>query len=196
MVRRMHLNDGFASQYVGCSADNRRKLDYDLILAQKWLDVVIVQISIQNNKDVATKINNIFSIDVGLKAHSTQYAMLLNNFKKLRLSMDSQLTFECVKVQSVNGAWVDTNQPSKIFLPLNYFKLAQDERTAKLIHERSHIVLSTKHSGMSAGGTITFGEAPDDPKGFTITDALDNAYCYEYLTISLQPNYRPDRWRY
>src|SRR5689334_16473990 len=56
----MHLNDGFASQYVGCSADNRRKLDYDLILAQKWLDVVIVQISIQNNKDVATKINNIF----------------------------------------------------------------------------------------------------------------------------------------
>src|SRR4051794_25659582 len=58
----LHLNDGFASQYAGCSANKKRTIDGDMILAQKWLDTALVRLAFPNDVSVQTKVKNIFSI--------------------------------------------------------------------------------------------------------------------------------------
>jgi hypothetical protein len=191
----LHLNDGFASNYVGCDAGQRLKIDQDFILAQKWLDTVNRRLVTANDADMATKVLNIFAIDLNNPNDAASVTTLRDNFSRLRLSMDHQLTLQCENYESTNSAWVDLRQPSFVFFALNHFKNSSEMRVSKIIHERSHVIINTHHSGMAPGGEINFGEAPDDPKGFSIHDALDNAYCYEYLSISLQPNYRPSIWR-
>jgi hypothetical protein len=191
----MHLNDGFVSNYPGCDAAQRRKIDDDIILARRWLDTVNRRLVAANDADLETKVRDVFSIDPANRNHSGYLATLRGNYTKLRSSMDQKLTFKCEKIRSVNAAWVDPRQPTFVFLAINHFAVAGIKRVAKLIHERSHIVLNTHHSGMAPGGEINFGEAPHETKGFKISDALDNAYCYEYLAISLQVDYNPNIWR-
>jgi len=192
----LHLNDGFASNYVGCNAHQRRIIDSDLIKTQWWLDVVNQKLAIRTDAVVNAKIMNIFSIRRQWAGHSADVITLVNNFMRLRLSFDARLTFEAHPDRSVNIAWVDLNQPLVVNFAANYFEeRVQDRRVAKLIHERAHSALRVLHAGMPGGGQVNFGEAPDDPKGFTIADALNNAYCYEWLAVAVQPGYRPDPWR-
>ena len=191
----MHLNDGSVDNYVGCDLHQRRKIDEDLILAQRWLDTVNRRLVTANDVDMTTKVLNIFSIDPNNPNHAGVLTTLRGNCTRLRNSMDQRLTFQCENYESVNGAWVDTARPTFIFFATNHFKAVGVKRIAKIIHDRSHIVLNTHHSGMAPGGEVHFGEAPHDPKGLTINDALDNGYCYEYLAASLQLDYKPGIWR-
>ena len=184
----MHLNDGYASKYIGCDPDKRRVIDHDLIEAQRWLDAVNRRLGNTSDPDVQRKVKNIFNIDVTRKEDAARFQVLRGNFLRLRQSLDEQLSFQCEHKPSLLAAWVVGNDPT-LHLPPNYFRNQATVRIAKIIHERSHTVLKIGHSGMAPGGEIRFGEAPDDPKGFSFDQAINNAWCYEYLVTALQPTY-------
>lgn len=179
----MHLNDGFASEYPGCDPGKRRTIDHDVIGAQRWLDISNRRLGNSGDADMNQKVTNIFH-----SANLGHFARLRSNFLLLRRSMDDQLTFQCESKSALEAAWVVTGSPT-IHLPTNYFLKKPEVRIAKIIHERSHSILNTKHAGMAPGGEIAFGVAPDDPNRFTFDQAIDNAWCYEWLVTALQPTY-------
>lgn len=186
----MHLNDGFASSYIGCDPNKRVTIDRDIIDAQKWLDLVSRRLSDPNDADMRRKVQNIFHVDVGSPGHEH----LRSQVRALRQSLDDNLTFQCEKKTNAFAAWVQGSDPT-IHLALNYFSNSPEVRIAKLIHERSHTVLRTDHSGMHAGGEVNFGVAPDDPNAYAPQQAIRNAYCYEWLVTALQPGYDPEKAR-
>jgi hypothetical protein len=104
------------------------------------------------------------------------------------------LTFQCEKKITAEAVWVVGTDPT-IHVPLNYSHNKPDTRIAKISHERCHTVLRAQHSGMPRSGEISFGVAPDDPNTFTFAQAINNAYCYEWLVTALQPTYNPAKAR-
>ena len=114
----MHLNDGFASNYIGCNPHNRVIIDRDIIEAQKWLDIVNRRLANPGDLDARQKLGNIFHLEAG----TSVFARLQHNFLRLRQSLDEKLTFKCEKETGLRAAWVsdDHNDPM-IHLAINYF---------------------------------------------------------------------------
>ncbi|MGB8420272.1 peptidoglycan-binding protein [Paraburkholderia sp.] len=190
----MHLNDGFATNYIGCDPHTRVILDRDVIEAQKWLDTVNRRLANTADADMRRKVFNIFHVDVTLPHDVGRLAQLRTKCLRLRQSLDEKLTFKCENKTSVFAAWVKPNDPT-IHVTLNYLRNNRNTRIVKIIHERSHSVLDTSHSGMSPGGEINFGDAPDDLNRFSFEQAIQNAYCYEWLAAALQPTYSAEKAR-
>jgi hypothetical protein len=187
-----HLNDGFVTRYVACSAHRRRTLDRDIINAQKWLTETLGRISGTLDADIKIKIKNIFHIDADDTSQASRLATLVARYQRLRDSFDEEFPLQCEPETSVFGAWIVTGDSTgTMHFPLNYFQQPADVRTEKVIHERSHTVFSIGHGGMVAGGTADFGMAPDDDNGFTYDQAMDNAYCFGWLATAAQPGYVP-----
>ncbi|MFM0282990.1 peptidoglycan-binding protein [Paraburkholderia sediminicola] len=190
----MHLNDGFATTYIGCDPHTRVILDRDVIEAQKWLDTVNRRLANTADADMRRKVFNIFHVDVTLLNDVGRLAQLRIKCLRLRRSLDEKLTFKCENKANAYAAWVKTNDPT-IHVPLNYLRNTRDTRIVKIIHERSHSVLNTNHSGMPPDGEIIFGDAPDDLNKFSFEQAIQNAYCYEWLAAALQPTYSAEKAR-
>lgn len=187
-----HLNDGFVSQYIGCSPAQRRVIDRDIINAQKWLDTVIGRLSPSLDADAKRKVRNIFHIDADNTAHASRRSDLLTRYRRLRSSMDESFPLQCERRGSLFAAYVDLNDPAgTMHFPPGHFNQAMEQRTETIIHERAHTVFHISHGGMSGAGELDFGRAPDDDNGYTYEEAIANAYCYGWLATSLQPGYVP-----
>lgn len=189
----MHLSDGFAPEYVGCSSNQRRVIDRALIDAQRWLDNVNRALGSPSTPGLRQKLQNIFHVDPSTQVGEA--SALRSLYQTLRTSFDWKVPFQCEAGANAYAAWV-VGTDAKIHFASNYFTMPQREQVSRLIHERAHTVFNVGHGGMAGGGELDFGVAPDDPNSFTMREALDNAYCYEWLAVSLQPSYRPDDWRY
>ncbi len=185
-----HLNDGFASQYITCSPTQRRIIDRDIINAQKWLDEINRRIGATLNDDAKRKISNIFHINVDDSSQATRLLLLRTRFRRLRDSLDETFPLQCEPVASLFAAWVDRNDPTgTMHFPTGHFQQSSDQRVETIIHERAHTVFNISHDGMSGAGELNFAQAPDDDNGFTHDQAMGNAYCYGWLSTSLQPQY-------
>jgi len=186
-----HLNDGFVSNYINCNSGRRRTLDRDIITAQKWLDQVVGRLGAPDD-DAKQKLKNIFHIEAGTQSYALHLLRLKDSYQKLRQSLDESFPLQCEAKPSVFGAWVVPGD-STMHFPPNHFSNSTDERTTRIIHERSHTIFQIEHDGMSGGGAVDFGVAPDDDNGFTYEQAIRNAYCYGWLARALQPGYvRPE----
>jgi hypothetical protein len=110
----------------------------------------------------------------------------------LRASLDEDFPLQCEAKRSLFGAYVvDGDRTGTIHFPSNHFSAPSTDRIMRLIHERSHTVFQIHYAGMKGAGSVNFGQAPDDDNGFTYDEAVANAYCYGWLSISLQPDYMP-----
>jgi hypothetical protein len=189
-----HLNEGFVSRYVGCHAHQRQVIDRDLMRAQTWLRQVISVISGNLSADLKRKLKNVFHIDADNPADRVHLVDLLARYNKLLHAFDEAFPLQCEPKANLFGAWVDLNDPTgTMHFPVNYFQQPIEERTEKIVHERSHTVLNIAHAGMTGGGQLDFGSAPDDDNGFTYQQAIANAYCYGWFATCVQPTYvRPD----
>jgi hypothetical protein len=188
-----HLNDGFVSKYIGCSATQRRDLDRDIITAQKWLDQAIRRLATPD-ADAKNKLKNVFHVDADSRADGPRLVTLRANFRRLRDALDQSFPLKCEGRPSVFGAWVVLSDTTgTMHFPPNHFSNTPFERIMRVIHERAHTIFQIGHDGMPAGGAVDFGTAPDDDNGFTHDQAMGNAYCYGWLAAALQPDYvRPD----
>lgn len=190
----LHLSDGFVSTYVGCSAQQRVKIDRALIRAQAWLDNTRRAIGGPMNDAVRNKLQNIFHVDVATSEGRARLTQLISGYGRLRGSFDVEIPFVCEGSANAFAAWVVGTDPTMHFAS-NFFSKPEDDQVAKIIHERAHTILSVGHDGMGGVGEIEFGVAPDDPNKFTWAQASRNAYCWEWLATSLQSSYRADDWR-
>jgi hypothetical protein len=189
-----HLNDGFASNYVGCDADTRRLIDRDVVEAKKWLDNVIRRLRSTNDEGMRRSVQNIFHFDPANPADGPRLLQLQGNCGDLRRSFDQKLEFRCEKKEGTFAAFVIPPNPL-IHISPGFRRERSDVQIAKLIHERAHTVLAIGHDGMAGAGEVDFGVAPDDPNRFTFQQAIRNAYCYEWLVTALQPSYDAEKAR-
>ena len=184
-----HLNDGFVSNYINCKSGQRRTLDRDIITAQKWLDQVIRRLGVPDD-DAKQKLKNVFHIEAGSQWFALRVFLLQLGYRKLRQSLDEEFPLQCEAKPSLFGAWVLLSDASgTMHFPPNHFSNSPDERTTRIIHERSHTIFQIEHEGMTGGGSVDFGVAPDDDNGLTYEQAIRNAYCYGWLARALQPGY-------
>jgi hypothetical protein len=190
-----HLNDGFASAYIGCSPLQRKLLDRDIINAQKWLDTVIRLLeATPMDADTKTKVQNVFHINVEDRSERPRLITLQQRYRRLRESLDERFPLKCERGSSLFAAWVvQGDATGTMHFPSTHFVADAESRIETIIHERAHTVFSISHAGMSGAGELNFGRAPDDDNGFSHSDAMANAYCYGWLARSLQPGYvRPE----
>ncbi len=188
-----HLNDGFASKYIGCSATKRKTIDRDMINAQKYLDIVNRKLATRTDSDTARKLSNIFHVDTSTAPGQARLHLLKTRFQSLRGAFDKPFPLICESGTSVYGAWVDLNDPDgAMHFPENHFWATDAERASRMVHERAHTIFQIGHDGMThQAGEIDFGANADDDNGFTWEQAYRNAYCYGWLTQALQPDYVP-----
>lgn len=191
-----HLNNHGAPNYKGCSASKRKAIDKDLILAQNWLDVVNRRLGDATNADLQTKVDNIFHVNpanIRTASVSAQFEALKRNFRTLRTSMDTPFPVVCEAGSSLFQAYViDGDATGTMYFPSGHFVSDEQERIGTVIHERSHSILGADHDGMRGVGELDFDHNPDDPNPFTHAQAMNNAYCYGWLAMALQPTYT--RW--
>jgi hypothetical protein len=187
-----HLNNHGAPNYAGCSPQQRRGIDRDMINAQKWLDLVLQKLASPTDADTKRKVRNVFHIDVDNPDHASRLQQLRENYRRVRAGFDAPFPIQCEPGSSLFAAWVDLNDPTgTMHFPRGHFAQSADQRTETIIHERSHTILNISHDGMSGAGQLDFGQAPDDDNGFTFEQAIRNAYCYGWLATALQPGYVP-----
>lgn len=187
-----HLNDGAVSNYIHCSESHKRMLDRDIVAAQRWLDNVQRRLAGPLDAGAKRAIKNIFHIDADDERQSALVADLVRSYRTLRIGMDQAFPLDCEKKTSIFGAWVDIDDlTGTMHFPLNHFHGTNDERTERIIHERSHTLFHIKHAGMIAAGQADFSKSADDDNGFTYDQATHNAYCYGWLATALQPGYVP-----
>ena len=187
-----HLNDGFVSRFIGCSAHKRRTIDRDIINAQKWLTELLSRLRGTLDADIKTKIKNIFHIDADDPTQKSRLTKLVADYQRLRDSLDESFPLQCEPTTNLEGAWVIAGDSTgTMHFPVNYFQQPPETRTEKVIHERSHTIFNIGHDGMIPGGAADFGQAPDDDNGFTYQQAIKNAYCWGWLAQAAQPGYVP-----
>lgn len=185
-----HLNNGGATNFVGCSATQRRTIDRNFIEAQKWLDLVLRELARPSDAETKRKVRNIFHVDLDNPTHGSRRTTLQQNFRRVRQGFDSPFPVECTRENSLFAAYVDLSDPTgTMFFPGGHFTQSLYQQIETVVHERTHTVLNISHAGMSGAGSIDFGTAPDDDNGFTYDEAIANAYCYGWLAHALQPGY-------
>lgn len=156
-----------------------------------------------------TALRNIFGIlvDANMEPYedvdTARLAMLRSNVRTVRRSFDEQ--FQKIYMDRPNpvfAAWASNDfKDTAIYFTRIYFdQLSRLDQAVTLVHERSHTALKlpghpgtgdgpscvVPHEGMKRG----FGDVP-----ITFSHAIKNAYCYEWLSISLHPMYNPVPYR-
>jgi hypothetical protein len=187
----MHLNDGYVSDFAGCGSHQQRRIEEILRNARQLLDLIHQKLNDSPDAETVRKVKNIFNIDIASKADASKYDLLRANFLKLRASLNEPFGFKCEPktYHAMEACFVVGDDPTVHMSSAYLSSTDRIVQAAKLIHERSHTVLHVHHSGMARGGTIRFGEAPDDPKGYSFDQAIGNAWFYEYLSTAMHPDY-------
>lgn len=165
----------------------------DVQTAQQWLNRVNQRLAQTGDADAQRKVRNIFHIDLYNPADAPRVQTLRGRYQTLRRSLDQSIPFRFnPRNTGMFDAEVDLNDPTgTITFYRRYFNLSPIERAGKITHERAHTVFRIGHEGMVPTGEVHFAHRPDDPNTYTTTQAMGNAYCYEWLATALQPNYRP-----
>jgi hypothetical protein len=139
-----------------------------------------------------------------------RFAQLLENFVRLRRSLDESFPRRFYPRGSFHGqplgffaAFVDARNPSDptVRFTRSYFSefegqrtLSQDSRAVTVAHERAHTIF--RANGHPGTGDNPFGVIPHlgDRNVTSFDQAIANAYCYEWLTDAMQPDYQPCRF--
>lgn len=196
-----------------CSEEDEKTIVKDLKRAKAMLDEVMLRLGGASvmptaiGEDTKKKVKAIFDIDLlsplnsDTATHSLRFALLLETYGKLRASLDHDLSIVCEKEESLRPAYVSTNcDDPTIHLTPQYFRLeSPDGRPVTLIHERAHTMLCEPgHPGMmdEFGNDVILGVViPHEGQGLPYEDASRNPFCYEWLALSLQPTYDPEKHR-
>jgi hypothetical protein len=135
-------------------------------------------------------------------AEQMRFSRLLENFVKLRASLDAPFDKEFYTMGTFRGtplgffaAFVDANRPTDttVRFTRSYFDAqiiaTEDDRAVTIAHERCHTIF--RANGHPGTGDNPFCVTPHlgDPNVTTADDALMNPYCYEWLIKALQPSY-------
>lgn len=194
--------------FLGCSTQQSNTIREDLKRAKHMLDVVLKRLGTSSilsssvDLDTKQKVKRIFHINMlasdyaDMPGESFKYTDLLAKYKQLRDSLDKQFPIRCESA-GLYAAWVspDTTDETVHFTPLHFQQTVADERAVTVIHERAHTVLKLPGNPHPGTAAIMINTAPDDENDLTYDNAIRNAYCYEWLTHALQPNYDPNRFR-
>jgi hypothetical protein len=156
--------------------------------------------------DTKTKVRNIFKIDLVAETSSNAMTNALNlstlnqNFSLLRASFDRKFPLQC-DPNITNAAQVSNNFRDETvtfgprFFPDNSDGAIsnKDSRAVTLVHERAHTALKIAgHPGTGDAPSCLFPHLGFP--GMSVDDALKNAWCYEWLTASLQNDYSADKY--
>jgi hypothetical protein len=186
---------GFTGEAIDC-------LEADLRRAEKYLDVVTRRLSTNAispaavKADTDRKVRNVFKTDGG-DPFTTAFREIdvLSNFFTLRKAIGEKFPFVAEPANALGrSAFVVGTVDPTVHIQENYFALSDADRAVTLIHERAHTVL--RAPGHPGTGDVLFCVVPEDgPSGITFAHAIRNPYCYELLTLALQPDYNGDRYR-
>jgi hypothetical protein len=143
----------------------------------------------------------------GDPADALRFGMLLENCGRLQGAMNETFPKLFYPKATFKGdplgffaAFVDAANPSDptVRFTRKYFDaqiVDADGRAVTLAHERAHTIF--RANGHPGTGDNPFCVAPHlgDPNVATFDQAINNAYCYEWLIYALQPDYNPGRHR-
>ena len=151
--------------------------------------------------DTKTKVDNIFHVVLDTPDPFTEAARrteIMSNVATLEGGLARSFPFQSeAHLNLGRAAWTSpTFSDETMHVQANYFDLQPDDRAVSIIHERAHTVL--KLNGHPGSGDAPVCVVPHEGITFpaiAYRDAIRNAYCYEYLSLSLQPTYSPSRFR-
>jgi hypothetical protein len=194
------------SRFIGFSKEQISILKDDLIRARGFLDQVrrklsssVIQPSAVVN-DTQQKTRNVFKTEGDNPDPFTsafRKTELLVNYRVLQAGMGEAFPLRSEPTNSLGrAAFVVGITDPTVHVHTNYFNLHQDDRAVTLIHERAHTLL--KAPGHPGTGDVLICVVPHEGVQFpqiSFRDAIHNAFCYELLTLALQPDYNPSRFR-
>ncbi|MEX2186686.1 MAG: hypothetical protein WD875_07830 [Pirellulales bacterium] len=198
----------------GCSVDQAGLINQAVKDAKTFLDVAIRRLRgislvvMPDNvvKDTKEKVHNIFKIDFTTDMSSSsmvnafRFASLLQDFGTLRASFNRKFPLRC-DPKITNAAQVSNNFSDETitfgprFFPGNADGAIsnKDSRAVTVVHERAHTAL--RLSGHPGTGDVPVCVFPHlGFPGLSADNAAKNAWCYEWLTASLQPDYSPGKY--
>jgi hypothetical protein len=188
-----------------CAPEQIAIIEDDINRAKAMVDQVLLRLSggaifpAAVDQDMKQKVLNIFNIDLlspvnaDTPTNAFRFTLLVEAYRKLRTSLDLPIPKVC-EGDILEGAFVSTdcNDPTIHFTPIHW-TLSDDKRAVTIVHERAHTVLCLQgHPGIDS---IVIGILPHEGAHLSYDNASRNAYCYEWLTFSLQPDYNPDNFR-
>ena len=140
--------------------------------------------------DMRRKVRNIFHINIDatppdIVTEAFNFATLLANFRTLRATgfdRDPPFVLEPDYTGS-NVAWVVGIDDPRVHISPNHFYMDREQLILTLVHERAHTVLRLNGH---PGGIQVINNPADGVPTMTRDDAMQNAYCYEWLTAALQ----------
>lgn len=205
--KRTHRElERFEKGFTGCSTDQINTLKGDIKKARQMLDVVNVRLSTNIVTptpavvDMRQKVKNIFNIDLlsplGAETaiNAFRFTLLVHAFRRLRSSLDESFPIICHEA-GLRNAWVSPNynDPTVNFSPAHFSQTNCKDRAVTIVHERAHTIfhLPDPHPGTP---DVFVNVMPHEDKKLRYEDASRNAYCYEWLTLSLQRDYDPRRF--
>lgn len=191
--------DGFTDEQIAT-------LKGDLDRANRFLTQVVLKLSGATilptpvAEDTSAKVGNVFktvSDNPDPFTLAFRQTEIFFNFRVLKPGMAQNFPLHAEPGNSLGrAAYVIGTDDPMVHVHQNYFTLHQDDRAVTLIHERAHTLL--KISGHPGTGDVLFCVVPHLGVQFpviTYDDAIHNAYCYELLSLALQPDYNPGRFR-
>jgi hypothetical protein len=151
---------------------------------------------------IRSLLSNIFSIlldaDMDARTNIDQVRLdtLRGNFQRVRNGFD--VFFPKVFHDLPNeilAAWTSRNfNDATVNFAPRYLDLTAVDQAVTLVHERAHTVL--RINGHPGTGDSPICIVPHEgKKGLGFDDAIRNAYCYEWMAISLHPLYNPMPYR-
>ncbi|NOT57256.1 MAG: peptidoglycan-binding protein [Deltaproteobacteria bacterium] len=191
------------NRFVGFSKEQISSLKDDLNRARGFLDQVlrklsssVIQPSTEVN-DTQQKVRNVFKTDEDNPVFDFRRVELIVNYRTLRTGIAEAFPLRAEPTNSLGRAAfvVGVTDPT-VHVHTNYFNLHEDDRAVTLIHERAHTLL--KAPGHPGTGDVLICVVPHEGVQFpkiSHRDAMHNAFCYELLTLALQPNYNAGRFR-
>jgi hypothetical protein len=140
--------------------------------------------------DMRQKVRNIFHIDMDaappdIFTEAFHFTALVANFQTLRTTgfdQDPPFVLE-PDFTGTNVAWVVGIDDPVVHISPNHFYMDRENLILTLVHERAHTVLRLNGH---PGGIHVIANPADGVPTMTRDDALQNAYCYEWLTAALQ----------
>lgn len=141
--------------------------------------------------DMRQKVKNVFHINVldpevsEVATEAFHFSALLSNFQTLRSKgFDENPTFKFEPDYTGHyGAFVEGVDDPTIHISPNHFYMDRENGSITLIHERAHTVLRLNGH---PGGIHILQNPSDGVPTMKNSEALQNAYCYEWLVLALK----------
>lgn len=206
------------AEFTGFSAEERRLVESDLVLAKRFLTNALSRLGVGNvivpaAQDPSEALRNIFNIDSSANAFFTDgfdRIQVIADLSTVRKSLDEPFPKRAVN-EGLFMAWVSNDfsdatvnfarrvKVGSLDDPGYFEERNVTSRVLTLIHERAHTVLKLPgHPGTPLGRNCVVpheGFRPPQNPRLTKQQAMTNVYCYELLVESLQPGYNPAPFR-